>query len=176
MSVWSETGLLISPGAALEIIVETDVREVLSKPCTVEKLAPTVHPQRRLLLPGMPRLLLIEDDLSLRRALRLALEKSGHEVVEANDGRAGLEAFKAQTIDLVITDLIMPEVEGVETIRTLRKLSKTVPIIAITGGGRGTSLEYLGMARTFGANEVMAKPFEFEALSAAVGRLTGKGS
>ena len=123
----------------------------------------------------MPRLLVIEDDQPLLRALRLALEKLGHEVHEAGDGQAGLAAFQAHAIDLVVTDLIMPEMEGVETIRAIRKLSKTVPIIAITGGGRGTSIDYLRMAQAFGAQEVFEKPFELEILCAAVARLLADG-
>lgn len=119
----------------------------------------------------MAHILLIDDDQSLTRALRLSLEKLGHAVVEAVDGNQGLAAFKAQPVDLVITDLIMPEKEGVETIRALRKLRPNLPIIAITGGGRGGPENYLSLARRFGATQVFAKPFEFSALGEAVTRL-----
>ena len=121
----------------------------------------------------MPRILLIEDEPSLRRALCLALERSGHEVIEAGDGREAMAAFQAQPVDLVVTDLIMPEMEGVETIRALRKLSPVLPIIAITGGGRGAPASYLTLAQRFGASKMIAKPFEPDILCKAVASLLG---
>lgn len=121
----------------------------------------------------MPRILLIDDDTTLRRALRIALEKSGHEVTEAADGREGLAAFALQRADLVVTDIIMPEMEGVETIRGLRKASLGVPIIAISGGGRGSAEDYLYYAKIFGANKVFEKPFDIDTLRAAVATLLG---
>ena len=121
----------------------------------------------------MPRILLIEDDCSLRRALCLSLEKIGYTVFEANDGREGLKAYTAQPVDLVITDMIMPEMEGVETIRALRKLNPTLKIIAITGGGRGTADGYLHLAAQFGAAKVFTKPFELAELCAAAAQLLG---
>ena len=122
----------------------------------------------------MARLLLIEDDQTLRRALRIALVKSGYEVVEAGDGHEGLLAFKAQPVDLVITDLIMPEMEGVETIHALRQLSPFLPIIAISGGGRGSPENYLHIAQKLGAAKAFAKPLEPSELCAAVASLLGE--
>jgi DNA-binding response OmpR family regulator len=138
-------------------------------------MAPRHGPSSSFPLPAiiMPRLLLIDDDATLRRAMRIFLEKSGFEIVEASDGRAGLAAFAAQPAALVVTDLIMPEVEGVETIRALRKLSGTVPIIAISGRGSGGSADYLDDVRVLGASEVFEKPFELRALQAAIVRLLG---
>ena len=122
----------------------------------------------------MHRILLIEDDQMLRRALRIALVKSGYEVVEAGNGHEGLMAFKAKPVDLVVTDLIMPEMEGVETIQVLRKLSPYLPIIAISGGGRGSPADYLHFAQKLGAARAFAKPFEPGELCAAVGSLLGE--
>jgi DNA-binding response OmpR family regulator len=119
----------------------------------------------------MSLILLIEDDTPLRRALRLGLERSGHEIVEAGNGREGIAAFKARSADIVVTDLIMPEVEGVETIRGLRALGARVPIIAISGGGRGSPRDYLQVARHLGANHVLAKPFEIDTLRTAIASL-----
>ncbi len=119
----------------------------------------------------MPRLLLIDDDQPLRRALRLALEKSGHTVVEANDGRAALKAHQAQPVDLVITDLIMPEMEGVELIRSLRKSNPALPIIAMSGGGRSSPESYLAMAKQFGAALLLTKPFSLDKLCESVAQL-----
>lgn len=119
----------------------------------------------------MSRILLIDDDDSLRRALRLALEKSGFAVTAVGDGRAGLAAFEIQPVDLVITDLVMPNMEGVETIRALRKLAPHVPIIAISGGGRGSADGYLNIAKILGAALTLEKPLEPADLCAAVTRL-----
>jgi len=121
----------------------------------------------------MPRILLIDDDAALRRALRIALTKSGHEVAEAADGREGVAAFTRRTADLVVTDLIMPEFEGVETIRSLRRLDAGVPIIAISGGGRGSPEGYLRVAAHLGANRVIEKPFEIDTLRDAIADLLG---
>jgi DNA-binding response OmpR family regulator len=116
----------------------------------------------------MSTILVIEDDRQFCRALRLALEEDGHTVTEAGDGREGLKSFEAHPADLVVTDLIMPEMEGVETIRALRKINPTLKIIAITGGGRGAPDNYLAIAKKFGAAQVFAKPFEIRTLCAAV--------
>lgn len=122
----------------------------------------------------MANILLIDDDPSFLRALRTSLEKLGHTVTEAPDGHRGVVAFKMKPADLVVTDLIMPEMEGVETIRILRKLSPQLLIFAITGGGRGTPENYLSIARQFGASQVFAKPFEFDVFCAAVTAALGK--
>jgi len=119
----------------------------------------------------MFRILLIEDDRTLRRALALTLSKKGYDVTEAENGDEGLRAAREQRVDLVITDLIMPGKEGLETIRELRRHSPLVPIIAITGGGRGAATNYLQMAAQFGAAKVFEKPFDFSALCEAVGTL-----
>jgi DNA-binding response OmpR family regulator len=121
----------------------------------------------------MPRILLIDDDQTMRRALRIALEKSGHEVAEAGNGCEALVAYRLRPADLVIADLIMPEMEGVETIRALRKLRPELPIIAISGGGRGSPENYLHLAQQFGAAKTFAKPFDFGILDAAVTSLLG---
>lgn len=105
--------------------------------------------------------------------LQIMLEKFGYEVVTAQDGKQGLNAYHTHGADLVITDLIMPEMEGSETIRALRQLSTTVPIIAMSGGGRGTSDNYLTVAKHFGVSMVLPKPFEIDTLCAAVASLLG---
>jgi DNA-binding response OmpR family regulator len=121
----------------------------------------------------MSLILLIDDDQPLRRALRIFLEKSGHTVTEADDGLEGLKLFKAQPADLVITDLMMPEMDGLEMILALRKESSVVPIVAVSGGWRGDTDNYLRMARRFGAIKVFDKPFEFHVLAAEIETLLG---
>lgn len=122
----------------------------------------------------MTEILLIEDDVTFRRAMRLSLEKAGYSIAEANDGQAGLQAFQARSPGLLIIDLIMPEKEGVETICAIRQINKRVPIIAISGGGRGNPADYLRMAAAFGANEVLAKPIQLDSLLSVVDRLLGR--
>jgi len=122
----------------------------------------------------MPRILVIEDDQMLRRALRIALEKLAYEVGEANDGREALGLFRARPFDLVVTDIIMPEMEGMETIRALRLLSPKLHIIAISGGGRGSPDNYLHLAKHFGASKVFAKPFEITDLCTTVAEMLGE--
>ncbi len=121
----------------------------------------------------MPRILLIDDDQLLRTALRLSIEKSGYEVVEAGDGREGLAAYRAGRFELVVTDMVMPGMEGVETIGELRKLDPRLPIIAISGGGRGAAGDYLSYAKIFGASIMLEKPLEPELLCAAIVKLIG---
>ena len=123
----------------------------------------------------MSLILLIDDDEPLRRALRIFLEKSGYDVAEADDGLDGLKMFEALPADLVITDLMMPEMDGLEMILALRKLSPSVPIVAVSGGWRGDSENYLRMARRFGAVKVFDKPFEFHVLGAEIAALLADG-
>jgi CheY-like chemotaxis protein len=116
----------------------------------------------------MSRILLIDDELMFRETLRAALEGMGHEVTEAGDGRKALGLYLPSRFDLVITDLIMPEVEGIETIIELRKLNPKVKIIAMSGGGRVTSVDYLQIARQIGAKKILVKPFQYEELKAVI--------
>ncbi len=108
----------------------------------------------------MARILVIDDNPELGRAILKRLERAGHTGVLAADGNSGLAAFRAQPIDLVLTDILMPEKEGLETIRELRKDNQHVQIIAMSGGGYATGTDYLRLATTFGANAVLQKPFE----------------
>ena len=107
----------------------------------------------------MACILLVEDDQGVRTLTREILEGAGHIVSEAADGAIGVTRFKAERFDLVITDLIMPEQEGIETIQIIRRLNRVVPIIAISGGGRGEATDYLQVALKLGADAALAKPF-----------------
>lgn len=121
----------------------------------------------------MKRILIIDDEEPLRSMLRMSLEKMGYSVLEAGDGRVALALFKAQPADLVITDLMMPEKEGLETIRELRKGHPDLKIIAMSGGGRTDARDNLKMAKLFGATAVFAKPFSFSDLSKALSDIFG---
>src|SRR5690349_24914916 len=104
----------------------------------------------------MSKVLVIDDDRMVRDTLKIILEAAGHEIVLANDGRQGVKAFTEIQPDLVITDILMPEKEGIETIADLRRLRPNLPIVAISGGGRIGNMNFLKLARSFGANHTIA--------------------
>ena len=116
----------------------------------------------------MAAILVIDDDEAFRNVLRRMLLRAGHQVVEAPDGAAALGSLKRAMVDLVITDIIMPNMEGIETIRAMRRDCPTLRIIAMSGGGRMRPEGYLEVARAFGAAQVLRKPFEAAQLFAAV--------
>jgi DNA-binding response OmpR family regulator len=103
--------------------------------------------------------LIIEDDEELRRQIAAGFEAAGYEVRTAEDGLIGLNAFKAAPTDLVVTDIYMPNREGVETIIALREVSASVKIIAVSGGFRVAPNTILNVARGVGADATLAKPF-----------------
>lgn len=116
----------------------------------------------------MPRILVIDDDLQLRTLLKRYFERRSFEVLEAEDGDIGIDLFKTQGADVIITDLIMPGKEGMETIIELLREFPNARIIAISGGGRVAPQDYLQLAKGIGAMKVFSKPFELDQLCAAV--------
>jgi len=116
----------------------------------------------------MARILVIDDDPFIRDVLKQTLERSRHNVVLAGDGEQGLQLFRENNFDLVITDLIMPKKEGIETIVELRKISPSARIIAISGGYRLPAENYLKIATTLGVDGTLIKPFEKADLISAV--------
>src|SRR5208283_2976492 len=99
----------------------------------------------------MKRILVVDDNAEVRRALSKTLLKAGYDVITAEDGAAAVRVYRGQSFDLVITDLIMPNQEGLETIMELRRLTPEVKIIAISGGGRLGPEDYLPIAQGIGA-------------------------
>ena len=116
----------------------------------------------------MARILIIDDDDQLRHMLCQALEQAGYEAVEARDGQEGLEHFRATPTDLIITDILMPGREGLETIMELRRAVPGIKIIAISGGGQTGNMTFLEVARYLGAQRAFQKPFELRELLNAV--------
>ena len=106
----------------------------------------------------MASILIIDDDPQILVMLGQILEREGHEVVEASNGKEGLKLYRENPTDLVITDLIMPEKEGIETIMELRRHFPDVKIIAISGGGQIDAEQYLSMAQKLGVEKTFAKP------------------
>ena len=107
-----------------------------------------------------PPIVVIDDDAMVRTSIQRILEAEGYEVALASNGREGLGLMQRLAPRLVITDLIMPEMEGIETIAEMRRLRADLRIIAISGGGRIGNADFLDMARKIGANDIMAKPFD----------------
>ena len=117
---------------------------------------------------SMQSILVIDDDKLMRLALAKILISAGYNVVQAADGDEGLAHHRAQNFDLIITDLIMPDKEGIQIIRELRKDNSKVRIIAVSAGGRGGATDYLKWARLMGAKKCLRKPIKREDLLAAV--------
>jgi len=117
------------------------------------------------------KILVIDDDHLVRYALSKILLSAGYAVVTAADGRRGMAVLRAEHPDAVITDIIMPEQEGIDTIIQIRRERPAVKIIAISGGGRIRNIDFLGMAQSLGANDVLAKPFEVDELLSCLTRL-----
>ena len=125
-------------------------------------------PDHKKQTPDQQSILVIDDDETIREILRAILEREGYRVLEAQDGNEGLKKFTETPTDLVITDLIMPGKEGIETIRDLRRKFPGVKIIAVSGGGRIGPESYLKMAKGVGALRTLSKPFDRTVLLKAV--------
>lgn len=124
----------------------------------------------------MPMILVIDDDAGTRKLLRGVLESQGHGVIEAVNGTEGLWLFHRHPVQLVITDILMPEQEGLATIRELRQSHPHIRIIAMSGNHNFVGLDYLPVAKAFGANRVVAKPFRLRELLGHVRELLGEGN
>jgi YesN/AraC family two-component response regulator len=108
----------------------------------------------------MARILIIDDEEQVRRFLRKILESEDHEVIDAPDGKIGLRLYHKEPADLIITDIFMPEKEGIETIMELKRNFPAVKIIAISGGGHQMAPEdCLRLAEGLGVDYTLSKPF-----------------
>lgn len=121
----------------------------------------------------MAMVLIIEDDNEVREFLESLLERAGYETATAANGKEGVELFRTTEVDLVITDIIMPEKDGIETIMDMKRTRPTLKVIAISGGGRAEPENYLHSARLLGADRTIKKPFTNEDILEAVGTLLG---
>jgi DNA-binding response OmpR family regulator len=116
----------------------------------------------------MARILIIDDEPQIRSMLRLMLERDGYEVVEAPDGIEGIRAYRRKPADLIITDLIMPNKDGIGMIIELQKEFPDVKIIAMSGGGLNKPEGYLKGAQKLGADCTLTKPIDREKMLRAV--------
>jgi DNA-binding response OmpR family regulator len=122
----------------------------------------------------MASVLVIEDDQEVRDFLVAVLTRAGHTVTAASNGSDGVVMFRENPAQVVITDIIMPEKDGIETILDLRREHPQLKVIAISGGGRSTPENYLHSARLLGADRAIRKPFKNEEILAAVKELAGE--
>lgn len=112
----------------------------------------------------MAQILVIDDEFEVRSTIRFMLEREGHEVTEALDGQEGMELFLKKPADLIITDILMPNQDGIETLLQLHADHPNIPVIVISGN----ATEHLDLASEFGANSVLHKPFKYKELTDAV--------
>lgn len=126
----------------------------------------------------MKCILVIEDDDSQRELFKTVLEKNGYNVRIAEDGMTGGKLLRQHRFDMVITDIYMPERDGLEVVKELRQELNDIKILAISGGGRlgaGSPASALRAASLFGADEVLAKPIEIKELLAIIAKLIPNG-
>jgi CheY-like chemotaxis protein len=119
----------------------------------------------------MPGVLIVEDDKELREMLKLSLLRRNFTVLEAENGKAAITHFKPLITDLVVTDLIMPEEDGLKVVIKLRELKPSIKIIAISGGGKVGPGSYLNLAKALGADAIYSKPFSINDLIAKIEQL-----
>lgn len=116
-------------------------------------------------------ILVVDDDEMMREFVKELLKINDFKITEASNGKAGLKEFRENTPDLVITDIIMPEMEGISFIRELRSYNKDVPIIAMTGNVHGRMEEFLDISSKLGADEILRKPIKSQQFLDAINKL-----
>ena len=107
----------------------------------------------------MAKVLVIDDEKGVREMVRRMLESEHHTILEAADGIDGVKVFQEEQPDVVVTDIIMPNADGLEVIQRILKINPQAKIVAMSGGGRLADETYLKYARKFGAATVLSKPF-----------------
>ena len=124
----------------------------------------------------MAIILVVDDDPISLKILRVILQENGHEVLEAGDGVQALKIFKEKPVDLVITDIFMPEKEGVETVRELKQADPDIKVIAVSGGSSSARFDSLDWVKMFGVKYTFTKPFDRDKIIDAVNDLLGTTS
>lgn len=119
------------------------------------------------------KILIIDDDELIRLTLKNTLKKIECTVLEAENGNTGIALFKLEKPDLVITDMLMPDKEGLETISEIRAVNPNAKIIAMSGGGSSKNMAFLQLAQKMGASRIMSKPIKPDDLLNAIKSLLG---
>ena len=114
----------------------------------------------------MARILVVDDRAGVRATARALLEAAGHEIVEAESGRTALDIVRTEDVQLVLTDVFMPDTDGIELIHALRRQAPEIPLVAMSGGGR----DVLAVARLLGAAAIVEKPLTQRKLLSAIRR------
>ncbi len=122
------------------------------------------------------KVLLIDDDAALLGLMDQAFSQAGYTTLTADNGRKGLNLVDSYQPDLVVTDIVMPEMEGIGAILQIKRKPGPPKIIAISGAGPGGRRDYLSWAKHLGADEVLAKPFRMSQILALSGRLMSKAN
>jgi len=118
------------------------------------------------------RILIVDDEHQVRDLLRIEMSLAGHDAEVAANGREALEVLRARPVDIILTDIVMPELEGLETITQAKKDHPDLRVIAMSGSDQKLSEFYLKCADSFGADQVIQKPFEIESLLALIEKMT----
>ncbi|NQU49874.1 MAG: response regulator [Planctomycetes bacterium] len=108
----------------------------------------------------MPTILVVDDDPEIRSTLKKLLELSGHSIFTASSGVEAQQCLAKEDVDLMITDIVMPDQDGLENMKASKLLKPDLPIVAMSGGGRLKTENYLRLAKAFGATAVLEKPFD----------------
>ncbi len=117
----------------------------------------------------MAHILVVDDDVLIRVMVTKMLENDGHRVTTALDGAEGLRLFREDPPDLVLADIIMPTLEGLQLIKTMKQIRDDIPIVAVSGGSRHISMvDNLNLAEIAGAEATLPKPFTKKELNAAL--------
>ena len=119
----------------------------------------------------MAGILIVEDDKDLREMLKTSLSMRKYTVFEASNGKEALQRFKPAITDMVITDLIMPDEDGLKVIMKIKEIKPLIKIIAISGGGKAGPGNYLNLAKALGADEIFSKPFSVNELIKKIAEL-----
>ena len=153
------------------------IRDYVLNPMVIQTLNQTIRRALGRLHRGdqrLARILIVDDDPLIREMLATVLRDAGYETTCAADGREALELFDASPADLVIADILMPDGDGMQAIRKLRRRRPGIKVLAISGGSEMESARYLRAAESFGATRTLVRPFDNRQLLDAVREIVRK--
>lgn len=119
----------------------------------------------------MTTILIADDDDNVRYALSKLLRKAGYDVLEARNGKEASKLLRKAMPDVLVTDIVMPEQDGMGLLNTARELNPAMPVLVMSGGGNIVGLDYLSLAQTMGANATLCKPFDNDEVLSVVANL-----